>query len=670
MLPPLLTRRGVIASGGIVAASLPFDAAGVDLKDFGAQEGKDIAPALNRALQEGGGAPIHIGPGEFRLESPFVYHNREKLGSSSRVAGLVLVGSGARRTVIECKAQGGAGIEVEQELPYRFTVGGRLEGFTLTGNPKAPNQDGLRLSGAWNYLISDVEVIGFTGHGLSLPWREDLHWELGGVEIVADSRIAKRRIDIGGFHEDMRIWGGLRIFGHGIAPGATISRLIDETTLELSAPATDSGTRTVELVGNPDAFTSIVEIHRSAFMDNDGWGLWGGAGVGATVTWVESQVARNKMGGVFCGGNGWSFFGGEIDNSDGVGLLVDRVPGGGVPVMLKVERIEFDSNTGGHVWLKEILTATFEQCRFISHYAPDRRLHRPEIGLIIGNNPTTRVTRNVELKGCQFRAPPVGPEKYAGISFGASGSYRHVDIIDPVWIARAPQHRLFDNEPDLDANVRVREDGLTSYAGRTARAWAILERRADQRIAPGRMTELLFDQVQGTLAGGAGEQRLVRARATANGTRLELEEEAPGIKPGMPISDASGRALIGGTRILAAQGRQIEISAPATANGEFSALVGGLGIPYAQLYEIEACVTVEGAVAGSAIDLALAVNGQIVRKCTAAAAGIPRQTATIRALLPLAAGVRVSLLLEHDGPRDIVATQGAEGGALSLIAAT
>src|SRR5476649_48078 len=99
MLPPLLSRRGIIGGAGLVAASLPTAAPAVDLKDFGARPGQNIAPALAKAVQEGGGAPISIGPGEFRLDTPFTYFNRDRLKTSSRGPGLVLVGSGSHRTV-------------------------------------------------------------------------------------------------------------------------------------------------------------------------------------------------------------------------------------------------------------------------------------------------------------------------------------------------------------------------------------------------------------------------------------------------------------------------------------------------------------------------------------------------------------------------------------------
>lgn len=376
----------MLGTAGIVTASLPGSAAAIDLKDFGGKEGQDIGPALERAVESGGGAPITIGPGEYWLGKPFVYRNRDKFLTSSRGPGIVLVGSGSQRTIIQCVAQGPAAIEVAQERPYRFTTGGRFEGFSLRGNPKALAQDGLRLSGAWNYTIADVDIVGFTGHGLSIPWREDLRWALNDVEIVAGSKVAHRR-NKDGFTDDTGLTGAMRIFGPGIPAGATISRLVDGQTLEMSASATQTGTYTLEFVGNVDAFQSIVELNGCRFLGNDGWGLWGGAGIGAAVSWIQTEAAQNRTGGVFCGGNAWSLRGGSINTSEGVGLLVDRVPGGGGPLMLNVERIEFDSNTGGHVWLKQMSGASFQRCRFISHYSASTGKHRPEIGLIIGNTP-------------------------------------------------------------------------------------------------------------------------------------------------------------------------------------------------------------------------------------------------------------------------------------------
>jgi hypothetical protein len=662
----------MIGSAGIVTASLPTSALGVDLKDFGGREGRDIGPALNRAVEEGGGAPINIGPGEFRLETPFVYRNREKFASSSRVPGLVLIGSGSRRTIIECTAEGGAAIAVAQERPYRFTMGGRLEGFTLRGNPKAPNQDGLRLSGAWNYTISDVEVDGFTGHGLSIPWREDLRWELADVEIIAGSRLARRSAK-GGFSDETGLTGGIRMFGPGISPGTTIARLVDDKTLEMSAPATESGNRALEFVGNSDAFQSIVDLNRCRLLSNRGWGLWGGAGMGAVVSWTGTEVALNGAGGVFCGGNAWNLVGGAIYSNNGVGLAVDRVVGG--PMMLNVERIEFDSNSEGHVWLKEIRTASFERCRFISHYYPVEGRHRPEIGLIIGNTPATRLAHGVQLKGCQFRSPPnesakYSALKYSAIQFGAPGGYRHIEILDSPWITRALHHRLFENEPDPAANVLVREDGITRYASRTARAWAILERGSSQKIAAGGLVELVFDRVQGNFAGNAIAQRVLRAKAVVGSDQVELSEDSAGLAAGMPISDDTGRFVASGSTILAVKGKQVRTSSPATSSGEFRALIGGLRVPYAQVYEIDATVTLEGVTAGSAIDLALTVEDRIVRKSTVPAGASLRQSVTIRALLPLEAGVRVSLRIGHDGVNEILTVSGPESGGLSMIAAT
>lgn len=667
MLPPFLTRRRMIGSTSIITAALPTAAQGVDLKDFGAREGQNIAPALSRALEAGGGAPIFIGPGEFHLDTAFVYRNRDKFESSSRAPGLILIGSGSRRTVINCTAAGEAAIEVAQERPFRFTLGGRLEGFTLNGNPRAAKQDGIRLSGAWNYTITDVEVTGFTGNGLSIPWREDLHWELKDVEIVAGSKQA-RRSRKGGLSDAVALHGGLRIFGEGIATGATIERMIDENTVEMSAPATQSGTRSLRFVGNVDAFQSLVEVRFCRFLANRGWGLWGGAGIAALITWEGTEAALNGTGGVFCGGNGWNIAGGAIYSNEGVGLVVDRVSGG--PTMLNVERIEFDSNKGGHVWLKEIRTASFERCRFISHYLPSERSHVPEVGFIIGNSPATRLAHGVILKGCQFRAPPDEPAPYSAIRFGATGGYRHIEVLDSPWITRAPHHRLFEGEPDPATNVLVREDGVTTYASRTARAWAILEKGPAQRIGPNASVELLFERLQGSLAGGASVQRILKAKAVAGSNQLELNEAVRGLKAGLPVTALGADALAQDSTIVGIQGKSIQISTAATTGGEFELLVGGLRTPYAQVYEIDASVTLEGVTPGSTIELAVTVAGQIVRKSILAAGTSSRQSATIRALLQIPAGARIGLTLRQDGRADVSAIAGPLGGALSMIAAT
>ncbi len=62
MLRPLISRRGVIGGAGFIAASLPAGASALDLKDFGAREGQNIAPALAKALHKGMAPPSRSGP--------------------------------------------------------------------------------------------------------------------------------------------------------------------------------------------------------------------------------------------------------------------------------------------------------------------------------------------------------------------------------------------------------------------------------------------------------------------------------------------------------------------------------------------------------------------------------------------------------------------------------
>jgi hypothetical protein len=52
----------VIGGAGFIAASLPAGASALDLKDFGAREGQNIAPALAKALHKGMAPPSRSGP--------------------------------------------------------------------------------------------------------------------------------------------------------------------------------------------------------------------------------------------------------------------------------------------------------------------------------------------------------------------------------------------------------------------------------------------------------------------------------------------------------------------------------------------------------------------------------------------------------------------------------
>jgi hypothetical protein len=108
----------------------------------------------------------------------------------------------------------------------------------------------------------------------------------------------------------------------------------------------------------------------------------------------------------------------------------------------------------------------------------------------------------------------------------------------------------------------------------------------------------------------------------------------------------------------------------AKSEGEFTAVIGGISLPYAQLYEIDGTITLQGAASGASISLALTVDGRTVRQSIAAAGAGGRQTVTLRALLPLQAGASVGLKLTQDGNSEVTVLAGVEGGTFSLIAAT
>lgn len=669
MAPRFPTRRGFVGGlgAGSVAVSLPDAANAVDLKDFGAKPGEDISAALSLALEKSGGAPLFLGPGEYRLETPFVYHNRDHLGRQSRVSGFTLIGSGSRRTFVHCAHDGVAAMEVAQELPYRYTVGGQIHGLTLSGNPRAASQDGLRLSAVWNFVLSDVWIEGFTGNGLSIPYREDLRWRLTDVQTVAGSKIAQRTAQ-GGVHEEMMIWATLRIFGAGIAPGAVISRMIDHTSFEMSAPATETGTTTVELVGNTDAFQSVVSLERCFFKTNQGWGLWGGAGTAIALSWIWTEAQHNKQGGVYCGGAYWKFVGGNIAANEGVGFLVERVKGSGRPTNIAFEMLEFDYNQGGHVVLRDGGFVSFTQCRFISHYSMALQKSRPEIGLTFGDTPSVGAALGVELRKCYFRSAPTEAPSYSAIRFGAAGSYRHIEIVDCPWIAKAPHHRFFDNEPDPAARVTVQQDGLTTQAGQTSRAWVIQQQGRPQKVPGGRPVDLLFEGQQGNLGGSATAHRVVEAQVVDG--KLEFAATLPSLSSGMPLADEAGAALAPGTTIASASGKTVTMSKPALVSGPVRLIIGGVRIPYSQLYEVDASVTVEGATAGAAIDLSLTVDGRDIRKSTIATTAIARQTVSIRALLALEAGNLVGVRIAHTGSQVLTVLSTPDGRNFSLIAAS
>ena len=673
MIPPrrrsLLGRRGVLAAG--VASPAVALADPVRLADFGIQEGKDIGPALQRAIDATGGAPVVIGPGRYRIETPVVVkagaRGRADDLSVSRQPGPTILGAGTKRTLIDCAVPGGAPFTIDQARPYAFTVDGRIEGMTLNGVAGVAGQDGLRVSGAWNYTFADLELLGFSGHGLHAPWREDLRWTLDGVQIEAGSRLARRTTGAG-FGTASGVTGGSRVHGAGIEPGTKIVRMVDSVTIELSTPATATTTAALEFVGNSDAFQSIVSAQGCRFAHNRGWGIRGGAGIGLILSWAGCEAQLNRSGGVYCAGNAWRLSGGAIyDNGidGGCGLMVEKA--WGTPQLLEVDGIEFDSNHRTQVWLKDVRSARFTQSRFISHYYPGEKANRAPVGVTIGNPDGEGAAVSVRFDQCHFRSPLVPAADYSCVRFGRRGTYDVVDLVEPFWISRRLEHRWFEAPPHPDARVAMRAGGQTVLATTPGRAASVLEKSSDQVVRPGQWTEVVFDRLAYTSSGATG-QRVAQIDLVAGVAVAERGTLAAMAREGEPVTDLDdGGAIETGARI-GIDGDRVVLSRPARAGGIKPLVVGGVATTYGGLVDIEASFTVVGAGAGRTCRVAVTFDGAHRREWSEPLAGTGRQTIHVRATVPVDSGIRVGLRIRVDGDAPVGIVGGVAAGGFSVVA--
>ena len=303
-LPLIGRRQFMVGAAAVGGASVLGDH--VDLRDFTphGDGSADDGPAIQRAIDQAAGRAVWLPPGRYLITTPIRYVGR----ADGHAPGLQLVGAGQNATIFDCQVRGAPALFIDQGRAYLFTRDGRIEGIRFAGRPDVPEQEGIRLSGAWNYRLSNLQIDGFSSHGLSSPWREDLKYPLEGLVLEQGSPTVR---SAGGLLTNSGLSGSERVSGPGISAGTVIKRILDDKTLLLSQPATESGTQTLHFVGNSDAFQSILRIEDTRIINNGDWGIWGGAAIGLTCKMSNIEVENNKAGGIYCAGMGWRIVGGE-----------------------------------------------------------------------------------------------------------------------------------------------------------------------------------------------------------------------------------------------------------------------------------------------------------------------------------------------------------------------
>ena len=574
---PLVARRQFLltaaaAGGGAILGDH------IDLRDFTPRgDGSaDDGPAIQRAIEQAAGRAIWVPPGRYLVETPIRY-----VGQVNRHApGLQLIGAGQGNTIFDCRVAGGPALFIDQAAPYFFTKNGRIEGIRFAGQPGTPGQEGIRVSGAWDYRLANVQIDGFSSHGISAPWRDDLTWPMEGIETEKGSPIIHSR---GGFITSGAVYSATHVSGPRIPKGTSISRIVDDKTIILSQPATETGGGTLRFVGNSDAFQSILHIEDTSIVRNGGWGIWGRAAVGLICRMWNIDVGLNKGGGIYCGGNAWRIVGGSITDNGadgGCGFMAERITG--PPEILHIEAIEFDGNYNANLWLRACSAATVYHCRFISHYQPAENAIRAPVGVVIGDpaGEALRIARDISIDECVFRAQYSYTHAYTGIRLGAPESYSNIDILDPYWLTLSAGHHKIEGNPATGSFVHMRKTAAPPSRSDAPRALGVLEKTVDQKLARGRAIQIAFERVriQSRHAATPGIVRrvpMVQGEATipaeaANLTGLRSRSDRRGQAKACDLEPRDERRW-----------RPSHPRAPATATRAADVLIGGAMAPYA-----------------------------------------------------------------------------------------
>lgn len=471
----------------------------LSVRDFGAVgDGvADDSDALQAAVTAAAGQPLWVPPGSYLLGKPLLFTSP----TNTHGPGPRLFGAGPTASRLIYRGTGAA-MTVTQGAGYRFLKGGILQGLGLEGNGGGPDQHGLSVTGAWQWLLEDVTIRGFGGDAISSPWRSDLGAVFSGVERNAGDTILRR--PQGSFL--IRVRRTDAVYGDGIPAGAVITDVIDDTSVRLSLPAESTGVGDLMFSGNTDSFQSLLTLRQVRMMACGGWGIAGRAGLGLIIDWQDCTIQQCAGGGALLGGTARLDAGIIADNGAAAdpavtaGLRLIRAPG--TPQNVTVERIEFDSNRGAQVRLEWVGNARLVQSRFISHINPTSGALVPPVGVMVGSAvPGGGGARNVRIEQCAFRADAQGGAAYAGVEIGAAGTYADIEIDRPLWITLTPPRQVkVAGTPHPDAAVRMIESGRVTL-GTPLLPLAVLARRpADGVLVPGEdldagLTQLLRGSV-------------------------------------------------------------------------------------------------------------------------------------------------------------------------------
>lgn len=650
----------------------------LNVQMFGAKgDGKaDDTSAIQAAIDAAAGAELRIPAGKWLVTRTL----RFRTPPGGHGPGLKLAGDGMMSTVLDCRVLDGPALSVEQTEGYHFGKGGFIRDMEFRGlnASSGREQHGIVLSGAWFYRFDRVLVEGFKGHGLLVPFMSDRGFRYSDVDIVAGSNIARR--PKGDFN--FTVASGETIVGDGIPPGTYVDQVPDGSVLQMTKPALRSGHVELNIFGrNPDGQTTSLFGQDCRFMGNGGWGIYGGIGVGFTLSLRDCEVGANATGGIRTDGI-LDMYGGGVgangtNDGRGIGILLDSSTNSGTH-RARLEAVEIDGNRDANLWLRRVRFVRVIRCRFQAAEFDKLGVQFPRVSVRIGDSDGS-AARTVEFIQNMVRVDARHLWPHVGFEIPDGAEVDNLTVRDTFfWGGWSDAHHTkyrIGKLANQNARLRFDEEGRLS-AGTSVPALyqARLRTPSEGRVEPGGAQIVRFTLVESnqprlpaswpmsrmealTTSEGSDEVRSDReiSRQVAAGMPVLLYDDAVSLEaPNTPEI----------ARVAAAPAsRLMRLDRAAAVSRTRAAMVGGTICPFEGYFAVDLIVDVRGTAESQPIALTLLVDGKPWRTENTLIHGLPTgETARLSVVESWPSGTALHVLFRNTSKAPIAVV----GAALNI----
>jgi hypothetical protein len=599
----------------------------LNVRMFGAAgDGKtDDTAAIQAAMDAAAGAELRIPAGTWLVSRTL--HFRSPAGRHS--TGLKLVGDGMMATTIDSRVADGPLLSIEQARAYAFGKGGLIRDIEFLGlnAPAGRNQHGIVMSGAWLYHFERLTIRSFKGHGVLVPFMTDRGFVYTDVDIVAGSKTAHR--PKGTFPHT--VLGAETILGDGIEPGTLVDRVVDDETITMTKPATQSGRVSLDIFGrNPDGQQTLLFAEDCRIIWNDGWGVYGSIGVGFSLTLRDCEVGVNKTGGIRTDGylemHGGSVGVNGTNDGKGIGILLESDDYSGAH-RAHIEGVEIDGNKEVNLWLRRVRFAQVVRCRFNASEWDKLGVQFPKVSIRLGDRDGSAAT-TVEFDQNMVRADGRHLWPHTGFEIPDGAVVDNVVARNTLfWGGWSEEHHTkfhIGKLANQDAQVRFDEEGrLSRGTAVPVQYFAQLQGlpEGDRQIPAAVALVLPFGSVlcsQPRLAANWPIAKIEATAVSADGDELRLETPPRhALVRGMPVlilrqPDTLDPAAISSmaTVVAVTNGTVAKLDRPVGASGRVAALAGGATCPYASYFAVDVTVDMQASDKAQEVAMTLLVDGK------------------------------------------------------------